>query len=75
VWTTLTLLQEKVNEISGVVMVWNLFSLAQQYFISEGVLLRGGVLLISDYDLGQICGEGGIAWNWLMIVTNNRLSY
>jgi hypothetical protein len=56
-------------------MVWNLFGLAQQFLISEGVLLRGGVLLISDLDLDQICGEGGIAWNWLMIVTNNRLSY
>jgi len=64
-----------VNEISGVVMAWNLFSLAQQFFISEGVLLRGGVLLISDMDVGQICGEDGIVWNWLMIVTNNRLSY
>lgn len=64
-----------MNEISGVVMVWNLFSLAQQFFISEGVLLRGGVLLISDMDLGQIHGESGIPWNWLMIVTNNRLSY
>ena len=55
--------------------MWNLFSLAQQLFISEGLLFRGGVLLISDLDLGQICGEGEIAWNWLMIVTNNRLSY
>lgn len=64
-----------MNEISGVVMAWNLFSLAQQLFISEGVLLRGGVLLISDMDLGQIFGEDGIVWNWLMIVTNNRLSY
>jgi len=65
---TLTLIQEKVNEISSVVMAWNLFSLAQQLFISEGVLLRGSVLLISDMDLDQICGEDGIAWNWLMIV-------
>jgi hypothetical protein len=64
-----------VNEISGVVMVWNLFSLAQQLFISEGALLRGGVLLISDMDLGQICGEDGTAWNWLMVVINNRLPY
>jgi hypothetical protein len=63
-----------VTEISGVVMVCNLFSSAQLLFISEGVLLRGGVLLISDMDLGQICGEDGISWNWLMIVTNNRLS-
>jgi len=59
-----------VNDILGVVMVWNLFSLAQQLFISEVVLLRGGVLLTSDMDLGQMCGEDGIAWNWLMIVTN-----
>jgi len=49
-------------------MAWNLFSLAQQLFISEGVLLCGGVLLISDMDLDQICGEDGIAWNWLVIV-------
>jgi hypothetical protein len=55
-------------------MVWNLFSLAQNLFISEGVLFLGGVLLISDMDLGQIYGEDGIAWNWLMIVTNNRFS-
>jgi hypothetical protein len=64
-----------MSEISGVVIVWNLFSLAQQLFISEGVLLPGGVLLISDLDLGQTFGEDGIAWKWLMIVTNNRLSY
>jgi hypothetical protein len=45
-----------VNELSVVVIVWNLFSLAKQLFISEGGLLRGSGLLISDVDLGQICG-------------------
>lgn len=56
-----------MNEISGVVMAWNLFSLAQHLFIS-GVLLCEVVLLISDMDLDQIYGEGGIAWNWQIIV-------